>query len=182
MECVVHDGVNLKVIGKNLRNWQLCKSISLTWQVFCQFQICLRSDTLSVWIYSATGYKTAHFKMWKNTFINCHCTPYVRLPLWSSGQSSWLQIQRSGFDSRRYQIFWKVVGLEQGPLGLVNKTEELLGRKSSSSGLENWEYTYGDPSCSPRGTFYPQKLALASPTSGGHLVVIVHLRTQAMGF
>jgi hypothetical protein len=26
-------------------------------------------------------------------------------PLWSSGQSSWLQMQRSGFDSRRYQIF-----------------------------------------------------------------------------
>jgi hypothetical protein len=25
--------------------------------------------------------------------------------LWSSGQSSWLQIKRSGFDSWRYQIF-----------------------------------------------------------------------------
>jgi hypothetical protein len=30
----------------------------------------------------------------------------VRLPpLWSSGQSSWPQIQRSEFDSQRYQIF-----------------------------------------------------------------------------
>jgi hypothetical protein len=27
------------------------------------------------------------------------------LPLRSTGQSSWLKIQRSGFDSRRYQIF-----------------------------------------------------------------------------
>jgi hypothetical protein len=27
--------------------------------------------------------------------------------LWSSGQSSWLQIRRPGFDSRHYQIFWK---------------------------------------------------------------------------
>jgi hypothetical protein len=26
--------------------------------------------------------------------------------LWSSGQRSWLQIQRSGFDFRRYQIFF----------------------------------------------------------------------------
>jgi hypothetical protein len=26
------------------------------------------------------------------------------LLLWSSGQSSWLQIQRSGFDSQCYQI------------------------------------------------------------------------------
>jgi hypothetical protein len=29
----------------------------------------------------------------------------ARPPLWSSVQSSWLQIHRSGFDSRRYQIF-----------------------------------------------------------------------------
>jgi hypothetical protein len=28
-----------------------------------------------------------------------------RPPLWSSGQSSWIQVQRLGFDSRRYQIF-----------------------------------------------------------------------------
>jgi hypothetical protein len=56
-------------------------------------------------------------------------------PLWSSNQSSWLQIQRSGFDSRRYQIFWEVVGLERGPLILVSTIEELLGRKNSGSGL-----------------------------------------------
>jgi hypothetical protein len=29
----------------------------------------------------------------------------TRPPLWSSGQSSWLQIRRSDVDSRRYQIF-----------------------------------------------------------------------------
>jgi hypothetical protein len=48
--------------------------------------------------------------------------------LWSSGQSSWLQIQRSAFDSRRYQIFWEVMGLERGPLSLVSTAEELLER------------------------------------------------------
>ena len=31
-----------------------------------------------------------------------------------------------GFDSRRYQIFWVVVGLERGPLSLVRSVEELL--------------------------------------------------------
>jgi hypothetical protein len=60
-------------------------------------------------------------------------------PLWSSGQSSWLQIQRSWFDSRRYQIYWEVVGLERGPLRLVSTIEEELGRKSSGSGLESRE-------------------------------------------
>jgi hypothetical protein len=52
-------------------------------------------------------------------------------PLWSSGQSSWLQIQGPGFDSRRYQIFCEVVGLERGLLSLVSTRtiEGLLGRK-----------------------------------------------------
>jgi hypothetical protein len=54
-----------------------------------------------------------------------------RPPLWSSGQSSWLQIQRRGFDSRRYQIFWEIVGLEWGPPRLVSTIEELLGRLRS---------------------------------------------------
>jgi hypothetical protein len=43
-------------------------------------------------------------------------------PLWSSGQSS-------GLDSRHYQIFCEVVGLQRGPLSLVSTTEELLERK-----------------------------------------------------
>jgi hypothetical protein len=38
------------------------------------------------------------------------------------------------------------VGLEQGPLSLVSTTEELLGRKSSGSGVEIREYGYSDPS------------------------------------
>jgi hypothetical protein len=48
-------------------------------------------------------------------------------PLWSSGQNSWLQIRRPGFDSRHYKKI--VVGLERGPLSLVSTTEELLDRK-----------------------------------------------------
>jgi hypothetical protein len=79
-------------------------------------------------------------------------------PLWSSGQSSWLQIQSSMFDTRRYQIFWELVGLERGPPILVIATEELLARKSSSSGLESREYGRRDPSRWPRGTLYPQKV------------------------
>jgi hypothetical protein len=88
-------------------------------------------------------------------------------PLWSSGQSSWLQMQRSGFDSRSYQISWEVVSLERGPLSLVSTTEELLDRKSGGSGLENREYCRRDPPRWPRGTLYPQKLAVTSPTRGG---------------
>jgi hypothetical protein len=77
-----------------------------------------------------------------------------RPPLWSTGQSSWLQIQSSGFDSRRYQIFWEVVDLERGPLSLVSTTVELLERKSRDSGLENRDYGSRDPSSWPHATIY----------------------------
>jgi hypothetical protein len=69
--------------------------------------------------------------------------------------------------------------MERGPLSLVNTTEELLGRKSSGSGLENREYGRGDPLRWPRDNIYPQKLALTSPTKGGNSVDIVLLRTNA---
>jgi hypothetical protein len=73
----------------------------------------------------------------KIQFISLHSTwP----PLWPSGQNFWLQIRRSGFDSRCYQIFWEVVSLERGRLSLVSTIEKLLGRKSSFSGLEIQEY------------------------------------------
>jgi hypothetical protein len=62
------------------------------------------------------------------------------------------------------------VGPERGPLSLVSTTEELLARKSSTSGLEIWEYDRRDPSRWPRGTLFPQTLAITSPTRGGRSV------------
>jgi hypothetical protein len=41
-----------------------------------------------------------------------------------------------GLDSRRYQIFWELVGLQRGPLSLVRIIEDLLEWKSSGSGQE----------------------------------------------
>jgi hypothetical protein len=95
--------------------------------------------------------------------------------------SSRLLIQRSGFHSWRYQIFWEVAGLERRPLSLVSTIEELLGRKSSVSSLENREYGRRDPSCW-HGTLYVQKLPLSSPTSGCLSVSIVRSQTQATEF
>jgi hypothetical protein len=90
--------------------------------------------------------------------------------------------QRSGFDSRHYQNFWEVVGLERGPFSLVSTTEELLERKSSGSGLESREHGRRDPSRWPQGSLYPQKLPLTSPTSGCRSAGIVFSRTQATEF
>jgi hypothetical protein len=92
---------------------------------------------------------------------------------WSSGQSSWQQIQSSGFESRPYQIFWEVAGLERGLFSLVSTAEELLGRKSSGSGLEIRKYGSRDPSRWPRGAVKSQNLALTWLTRGGRSVGIV---------
>jgi hypothetical protein len=96
-----------------------------------------------------------------------------------SGQGSGLELQRSGFDSRCCHILWEVVGLERGPLILVSTTEELFGRKSSGSVQENRDCRRSDPPCWPRGTLYPQELALTSLTSGGSSVGIVRSRSKA---
>jgi hypothetical protein len=87
---------------------------------------------------------------------------HLRRPIDTEGYD-WRRIY--GNISRRYQIFWEVVGLERGPFSLESTTE-LLERKSSGSGLESPEYGRRDTSCWPRDTLYPQKLALTSPTSG----------------
>jgi hypothetical protein len=59
-------------------------------------------------------------------YLDRLCVLVVRVPGYRS--------RNPGFDSRRYQIFWEVVGLERGQLSLVRITEELLEWKSSGSG------------------------------------------------
>jgi hypothetical protein len=54
-------------------------------------------------------------------FRHAVCGLVVRVP----GSRFW----GPGFNSRRYQIFWEIVGLDRGPLNLVSTTEELLGRQ-----------------------------------------------------
>jgi hypothetical protein len=77
------------------------------------------------------------------------------------------------FDSQHYQILWEVVGL----LSLVSTIQELLGRN-----VESQEYGRRDPLCWLRDTLYPRKLALTSPTSGGHSVGIVRSQNKATEF
>jgi hypothetical protein len=55
----------------------------------------------------------------------------------SPAHSCGLVVRAPGFDSRRYQIFLVVVGLECDPLSLMRIKEEIFERKRSGSGLEN---------------------------------------------
>jgi hypothetical protein len=65
---------------------------------------------------------TVQMNMLPPQTTNYNLQTTLRPPLWSSGQSSWLQIRRPGFDSLHYQGK-KIVGLERGPLSLVSTTE-----------------------------------------------------------
>jgi hypothetical protein len=82
-----------------------------------------------------------------------------------------------------YQTIWITSSsVIRGPLSLVTTIEELLGRKSSGSGLENRDYGWRDQSHWPCGTLKPQTLALTSPASSGRSVGIGDSRSQATEF
>jgi hypothetical protein len=74
------------------------------------------------------------------------------------------------------------VGLERCPLSLVSTIEELLGRKSSGSGLETENAAAGILLTDYTTPLYPQKVALTSPKSCGRSVGIVRSRTKATEF
>jgi hypothetical protein len=95
------------------------------------------------------------------------------VPLWSSGHSSLLQIQRSGFDSRRYHIFLRSSGSGTGSTQPREDNWRAVSRKLWLRSRKPKLTTVGDSLRWPRVILYPLKLALTSPTSGGRSVGIV---------
>jgi hypothetical protein len=69
------------------------------------------------------GSTTSHNSIFLHGFL------LLMLLLWSSGQSFWLQIQRSGFDYRLYQILRSSESETGSTQPRVSTTEELLERK-----------------------------------------------------
>jgi hypothetical protein len=108
--------------------------------------------------------------LWGMNWIYICYVEESRPPLWSSGQRSSPQIQRSQVWIPGLPDFLRSSGSGTGSLSLVSTNEELLERKSTGSCLENQEYGRRFPSRRPRGTLYPQNLALTLPTCGGRSV------------
>jgi hypothetical protein len=73
------------------------------------------------------------------------------------------------------------MGLERSPLGLVSTIEELPGRKSSGSGLENRGTAEGFVALTTRNHISAQ-LGLTSLASGGRSFGIVRSRTEVKAF
>jgi hypothetical protein len=128
----------------------------------------------------ATGMVSPYIYIYIYIYIYaCLCTCWS--PLWSSGQSSWLQIRRPGFDSRHYQEK-KIVGLERGQLSLVSKTEVILDRKVAAPVYKTDNTALGIRHADHVAPSIRKRLVIISPTSCGRSVGIGLSRTQTMEF
>jgi hypothetical protein len=87
---------------------------------------------LRSFIHSFTiSFRTLCWALFFSRFVILHKGP----PLWSSGQNSWLQTDRSGFDSRRYHAFWN-----GDHSNLWVQLRSYVKAKIGGSGLENRYY------------------------------------------
>jgi hypothetical protein len=118
----------------------------------------LRADSVTQYVHKILTFRLIGRKRFESRsghrvcFLNfggfdCLCGLVVRVP---------------GYRSRSlcYQILWRFMGLERGPLSLVRITEELLEWKSSDSGLQNEINGRENPLHWPRDNLYPLKLGL----------------------
>jgi hypothetical protein len=99
----------------------------------------------------------------------------VKLSLWTSDHSFWLHMQRSGSDSRIWQIFFQ----SGSGMGSTQPLEEL--GKTSSSGFRKARLMAMGNHCTDHAapTIHKGWYLL---TSGGRSVGVVHLRTKATEF
>ena len=137
-----------------------------------------------------------HIPVWNNTFLPSLflsvglCLNIVTLvvlwgpPLWSSGQSFWLQIQRSRVRSPALPDFLSSSGSRMGSTQPREvKLRSYLNKKSSGSRFRKQRLTAVGTRCANHVTpLYPQKFALTSPTGGGRSVGMVRSQTKATEF
>jgi hypothetical protein len=99
---------NVISIEKWVRKTEIIKNVHDA-IAFCM----INGDRLCGLVDTVPGYTTEMYCVSCEVRTDFIC--YVeesRPPLWSSGQNYWLEIQRSGFDSPRHHIIWKVPKLK----------------------------------------------------------------------
>jgi hypothetical protein len=110
-----------------------CQRGRCVFQLCCMPWCCLASHFIDCRFFNSSGH------VWDRV-----CGLVVRVPGYRS--------RGPGFDSRRYHIFWEVVGLEWGSLSLVSITKELFEWKSSGSGSRKPRLTAVGIRCADHAT------------------------------
>jgi hypothetical protein len=100
----------------------------------------------SVWMKTILGCNTVRWSIHISQCLNCSGFTFKRSLTWSDLLCG-LVVRVPGH--RSSGPGWS---LKRGPLSLLSTIEELLERKSSESGLENWDYCRWDPPRWPRDT------------------------------
>jgi hypothetical protein len=145
--------------GQNKHDWNSCakgrlrmNSKRVLWAFLVPLNFCLR------FFLGRRFYRVLSnplFTSWSRSSNNTFSFNVILLPLFWKASMVTVPVYRSrnpGFDSRRYQIFWEVVGLERGPVSLVRITEELLEWKSSGSGSRESRLTDMGICCADHAT------------------------------
>jgi hypothetical protein len=166
-------------------NWRNdCLSHSLSQEQLLQSDI-VQYDATQV-IGFRTEFCTSWYKNWIKTWVSRQVfqiiskiapwlLPYFYFyccywpPLWYSGQSSWIQTQRSRVRFTALLDFLRSSGTGTGS----TQPREYNWR------AESWEYGRGDSFRWPHDSLCSRKLALSSPTSGGRSVGIIRSRIKA---
>jgi hypothetical protein len=114
----------------------MLNTVSLLWL--------LRDDTMydiitkAIYVHRCfVGMRPYTFNAYYVLFTICHVYEVDRPPLWSSGHSSWLQIQKSRILFPAIPDFLGSSGSGTGSTQPREWNEELLERKRGGSGLEN---------------------------------------------
>jgi hypothetical protein len=119
----------------------ICKHTLRLVQFICEGGLRLTNRTLHPSSPVDLLVQRVRFVVRKNSFCHMYFISHNNNNRWFFDRLSGLVVsvpgyrsRDTGLDSRRYQIFWELVGLERGPLSLVSITEELLEWKSNGSG------------------------------------------------
>ena len=129
---------------------------AIVWEMICKWTECSKPAPCAVALFSTPGYADVHCFLhhWQWAFDSIGttllsrvwfqdmlCLAKMRILFRDIYVTVWIDFDHLcglvvrvsgyryrglGFDSRRYQIFWVVVGLKQGPLSLMRSIEELL--------------------------------------------------------
>ena len=133
---------------------------------------------------SVAAFQPGHQNRTMCPILKTLVVPFLGPPLWSSGQSFWLQIQRSRVRSPALPDFLSSSGSGTGSTQPREvKLRSYLNKKCSGSRFRKQRWTAVGIRCANHVTpLYPQKLALTSPTGGGRSVGMVRSRTKATEF